>query len=103
MNNELIKKDLLDEVRQIIIEARNRVQQVVNSAMVQAYWQIGRLIVEDEQKGKARAEYGKKQLQQLSNQLTEDFGKGFDISNLRTMRRFYLAYPIRDTLCLELS
>lgn len=71
--------------------------------MVQSYWQIGRLIVEDEQQGQARAEYGKHQLEQLSKLLTAEFGKGFDITNLRHMRRFYLTHPIQETVSLELS
>ena len=71
--------------------------------MVQSYWEIGRLIVEHEQQGNRRAEYGKQQLQQLSQQLTERLGKGFDVSNLRNMRRFYQAFPIRETVSLELS
>lgn len=94
---------LLSAIKQVIAQARSQIKQTVNSAMVQAYWQIGRLIVEDEQQGKTRAQYGKAQLQQLSEQLTADFGKGFDITNLRNMRRFYLAFENRETLSLELS
>ena len=75
----------------------------VKQQMVQAYWQIGRLIVEQEQQGQERAEYGKQQLSHLSERLTNDFGKGFDVTNLRNMRRFYQAFPIRDTVSLELS
>ncbi len=71
--------------------------------MVETYWQIGRLIVEDEQNGQLRAEYGKQQLEQLSSLLTADYGKGFDVTNLRNMRRFYSTYPIRETLSPELS
>jgi predicted nuclease of restriction endonuclease-like (RecB) superfamily len=71
--------------------------------MVQAYWHIGRLIVEDEQQGQQRATYGKQQLQQLSEQLTREFGKGFDASNLRNMRSFYLCFPNRDALRHKLS
>lgn len=71
--------------------------------MVVTYWEIGHLIVEHEQQGQARAEYGKQQLEQLSKQLTNEFGKGFDMTNLRNMRRMYLAFPIRDAVRLELS
>ncbi len=71
--------------------------------MVQSYWEIGRLIVEHEQQGNRRAEYGKQQLKQLSQQLTERLGKGFDVTNLRNMRQFYHAFPIRDAVRLELS
>jgi hypothetical protein len=94
---------LLIDIKQIIEQARSQVKQTVNSAMVNAYWQIGYLIVEDEQQGNARAEYGKAQLKHLSKQLTSEFGKGFDVSNLRNMRRFYLAFENRETLSLELS
>lgn len=94
---------LVTEVRALIQTARQQVAQVVNSAMVQTYWQIGRLIVEDEQQGEARAAYGKQQLQRLSEELTQEFGKGFDVSNLRNMRRFYEAFPKRDALRPELS
>jgi len=71
--------------------------------MVQSYWQVGHLIVEHEQQGQQRAAYGKQQLQQLSKQLTLEFGKGFDASNLRNMRRFYMAFPIQETVSLKLS
>lgn len=94
---------LLGNIRQVIDQARTHVQQRVNLAMVQAYWDIGRLIVENEQQGRTRAEYGAGLLQQLSQSLTADYGKGFDASNLRNMRSFYLAFPNRDTLCHKLS
>jgi len=71
--------------------------------MVQSYWQIGQLSVEHEQQGSARATYGKKQLQELSERLTEYFGKGFDVRNLRNMRAFYLCYPMRNAVRTELS
>lgn len=94
---------LLAEITQIVANARKQVKQTVNSAMVQAYWHIGRLIVEDEQQGKARAQYGKAQLQQLSKQLTADFGKGFSSRNLRNMRAFYIAFPKWQTVSAKLS
>ena len=71
--------------------------------MVQAYWQVGYLIVEQEQHGKRKAAYGKQQLPQLAEKLQAEFGKGFDTSNLRNMRSFYIAYPIRDAVRPELS
>jgi predicted nuclease of restriction endonuclease-like (RecB) superfamily len=103
MTLDAINTQLLSAIRQIIEQARYRVQQTVNSEMVLAYWHIGRVIVEGEQQGQQRAAYGKQQLQHLSEQLTREYGKGFDISNLRNMRRFYQSFPIRDTLRLELS
>lgn len=101
INDELAP--LFTNIAAVIQHARQQVQQVVNSAMVQCYWQIGCLIVEHEQQGQTRAAYGKQQLQALSEQLTQQFGKGFDITNLRNMRRFYLTFPIRETVSLELS
>ena len=71
--------------------------------MVQAYWNIGREIVEEEQKGKGRANYGQALLNELSKRLTKEFGQGFDASNLRNIRQFYIAFPIRDALRRELS
>lgn len=102
LNSDFIIRETYDAVRNSIINAQNKVYNAVNSAMVQAYWEIG------EQIYKAcgdsdRAEYGKNLLKFLSEKLTSEFGKGFDESNLRKMRQFYIAYPIRDTLCPELS
>lgn len=94
---------LVSAITQQIEQARGQVRQTVNTAMVQSYWEIGRLIVEHEQQGNSRADYGKQQLQQLSQQLTERLGKGFDVTNLRNMRQFYLSFPIRDAVRLELS
>jgi len=71
--------------------------------MVDAYWQVGREIVEDEQGGRGRADYGKRILEGLSARLTGEFGKGYDPSNLRNMRSFFLTYPIRDAVRHELS
>jgi hypothetical protein len=86
-----------------IQQSRQQVQQAVNSAMVQCYWEIGRLIVEHEQHGKSRAAYGKQQLQTLSEQLTAEFGKGFDASNLRNMRSFYVCFPKWDAVSRKFS
>ena len=94
---------LLDSVRALLAQSRQNVVTTVNSVMVQTYWQIGYLIVEHEQQGQSRAEYGKALLKGLSESLTVEFGKGFDTSNLRYMRLVYLAFPIRDTVCHELS
>ncbi|PJG85610.1 PDDEXK nuclease domain-containing protein [Conservatibacter flavescens] len=97
------QEPLFHQIAQIIEQARHQVKQTVNVAMVQSYWEIGRLIVEDEQQGEKRAEYGKFVLQDLSKRLTAQFGKGFDVTNLRKMRLFYLAFPIRDAVRPELS
>jgi len=101
--NTELPTSLLTHVCHIIEQAKGQVKQVVNSAMVQAYWQIGQLIVEHEQQGKTRAQYGKAQLQELSGKLTAEYGKGFDERNLRNMRRFYLAFPMWNAVRTELS
>jgi predicted nuclease of restriction endonuclease-like (RecB) superfamily len=90
-------------IRQLIEQARGRVKATVNFTMVELYWSIGHRIVEEEQGGESRAAYGKVLLKQLAEQLTAEFGKGFDQSNLRYMRLFYQAFPIRDALRHELS
>ncbi|MBS9780980.1 MAG: DUF1016 family protein [Gammaproteobacteria bacterium] len=95
--------NLINTISQLIEQARNQVKRNVNNTMVQLYWEIGRLIVEDEQQGEQRAEYGKATLKHLSAELTKQFGKGFDVRNLRNMRNFYITFPKRNTLCTELS
>lgn len=99
----MIVNQLFVQISEIIEQSRSMVKHTINTAMVQSYWQIGRLIVEFEQNGNARAEYGKAQLHNLSVQLTEHFGKGFDVSNLRRMRLFYITFPKQDAVRLELS
>ena len=89
-------------IRNSVITAQSRIYSAVNSAMVQAYWEIGEQIYiacgENE-----RAEYGKGLLRYLSEKLTAEFGKGFTVANLRNMRQFYMMYQKRYTLCSELS
>lgn len=92
---------LYQEVRSILIEARQSAYRAVNFAMVQAYWRIGYLIVEHEQAGMERAEYGKALLEEVSVRLRTEFGKGFDVTNLRKMRQFYLLFSKRDALRLK--
>lgn len=94
---------LADSITLHIQHARDQVKRAVNTAMVQSYWQIGCLIVEDEQQGQERAAYGKQQLKQLSQVLTDRLGKGFDVGNLRNMRQFYLTFPNRDAVRSDLS
>ncbi|MDE1239702.1 PDDEXK nuclease domain-containing protein [Vibrio aestuarianus] len=98
-----IHNELLDSIRALLVDGRKQVAAAVNAAMVQTYWRIGRLIVEDEQQGETRAEYGKHVLKSLSVSLTEEFGKGFDARNLRNMRQFYLVFPIWNAVRTELS
>lgn len=102
-SNALNNPAILIEIKQVIEQARKQVKQTVNHAMVNAYWQIGRLIVEQEQQGATRAEYGKTQLALLSTQLTAQFGKGYSSRNLRNMRSFYLAFSKWQTVSAKLS
>jgi len=101
--SNIIKNDLIQNIKNLLIASRNQVVQTVNSVMVQTYWNIGKMIVEDEQNGETRAEYGKKQLQSISKTLTDEFGKGFDTTNLRKMRQFYLVFPNQDSVSLKLT
>jgi predicted nuclease of restriction endonuclease-like (RecB) superfamily len=94
---------LYRQVREILAAARDRAWQAVNTAMVEAYWEVGRVIVEEEQVGKGRADYGKRVVESLSEWLRADFGKGYDRSNLFHMRAFFLAYPKVDALRRQLS
>ena len=90
-------------IKEILDTARSRVYQTVNFEMVQAYWNIGKEIIEEEQKGKSRAEYGTSLLKGLSERLFKEYGKGFDESNLRNIRKFYIVFQKRDALRPELS
>jgi predicted nuclease of restriction endonuclease-like (RecB) superfamily len=91
------------EIKTLIEQSRSKIYQVVNFAMVQTYWQIGKRIFEEEQNGKERADYGTFLIENLSEQLTRDFGKGFDRRNLFYMRKFYSAFPIVNALRSQLS
>lgn len=88
---------LYKEISIILRTARANAYKAVNFAMVTSYWSIGQVIVEDEQNGNERAEYGKAVLEGLSKKLTAEFGKGFDESNLRYMRLFYQTFKNCDT------
>lgn len=91
-----------DEIRNILLSARNKVYQTANFAMVEAYWNIGKSIIE-EQGGNEKAEYGVGLLKELSRQMTQDFGRGFTVANLKNMRQFYLTFPNGYALRSELS
>ena len=112
MNNDKNEKGLINQqdveklyagIRNTLANARQRAYSAVNFAMVESYWLIGQQIVEHEQRGEARADYGKGLLKELAAKLSVEFGKGFDESNLRYMRLFYRCFPIRDTLRHELT
>jgi len=96
-------RPLLANLRGLIQDARKQILRSADVIQVQTCWEIGRHIVEFEQDGSDRAQYGKQLLPALAATLTEEFGKGFDVTNLRHMRGFYLAFPIRDALRRELS
>lgn len=89
----VVSLDFYDEIRSIVQSARSQIYTAVNTAMVESYWLIGKRIVEEEQHGKERAQYGQALLQTLSAQLTSEFGKGFSVANLKNFRQFYLTFP----------
>lgn len=94
---------LYQKVKEILDKARTAVYYAANFEMVKAYWDIGREIVQEEQSGKDRAGYGKHLIEEISNRLTKEYGKGFDRSNIWNMRQFYQTYPIFDAVRRELS
>jgi predicted nuclease of restriction endonuclease-like (RecB) superfamily len=96
----------VQDIREILAKARQNAYTAINFSMIQAYWQIGKRIVEQEQQGEKRAAYGEQVLKELSIALTTEFGKGFSSSNLRNFRQFYLTYPdeqICYTVCSKLT
>ena len=102
--SDIVKKDdLYVNIKTILQSARNNVYRQVNFIMVEAYWNIGKKIVDEEQNGENRAEYGSYLIKDISKRLTEDFGKGFSQQSIRNMRQFYNCFPIRSTLWSELS
>ena len=104
MENIIVNSNsLYEQIAGLIQSARKQVATQVNTALLTTYWNVGRLIVEDEQNSEHRAEYGKRVLVDLSKRLTKDFGKGFSSSNLHWMRELYIKYPICQTLSNKLS
>lgn len=96
MNKDLAlpyNSDFINDIKQIVAQARQKTYTAINSAMVDAYWQMGKRIVEQEQQGKDRANYGSQLLKSLSKELTTEFGKGFSANSLYYFRQFYLAFP----------
>lgn len=94
-----LRHEFYQGVANVLRNARRKACRAVNFAMVEAYWNIGRMIVEEEQRGKARAEYGKALIRSLSERLTSEFGAGFGVTNLAYFKQFYLTSPIFHTLC----
>ena len=100
--NELVDKSFYNQIKEILATARQKVYATANFAMVEAYWNIGKRIVE-KQGGETRAGYGANLISELSKLMTADFGKGFTASNLKNMRQFYLTFPNSYALRSELS
>lgn len=102
MENQLVNP-LISEIKDILDTARGNVAREVNNELLISYWKIGEIIVRYEQKDSIRAVYGEKTLRQLSKVLTDEFGKGFSVSNIQFMRRFYQEYEIQQTVSVKLS
>jgi len=107
MNSELINNDneinnIFDNIKELVINSRNRVYATVNTEMLNLYWNIGKAIMEIQQ-GDERATYGETVLEKLSQKLTNEFGKGFSKRNLERMRKFYIYFPIATTVLSQLS
>ena len=96
-------QDIYSEIKETLLQSRNQAYSAVNFAMVQAYWQIGRIIVEHEQNGSLRADYGKNMLQEISVKLQQEFGSGFSVRNLQQMKKFYALFPNTNALRSQLT
>ena len=94
---------LFSQIKQVLDEARRQVARTVNTTIVNAYWQVGKYIVEYEQQGKGRAQFGKDIINRLSQRLVKEYGGGFSAANLRYMRQFYLTFPICHALSDKLT
>lgn len=100
----ITNSNFIADIKALVAQSRQQVYAAINQTMVQTYWQIGKRIVEEEQHGEARAEYGKQLLKQLSAALTTEFGKGFSVQNLYYFRQFYVVFPeIFHTPCGNLT
>ena len=101
----LINKEsnFFERITGLLKQARNSVIRTINHTMIQTYYEVGKLIVEEEQNGKDRAEYGKQLIEELSVRLNQEFGKGFSVTNLKQMRSFYQIYSKGQTLSDEFS
>lgn len=99
-DNEINK--LYDDIKDLIDQSKNKIYKTVNTEMINLYWNIGKIIVK-KQNGQDRAKYGDYLIENLSNQLTNEFGKGFSTRNLKRMRKLYLCYPKRTTMLSQLT
>ncbi len=98
---DFVSNQLATKIKELLISARTKVLQTVNHTMVLTYFEIGRMIVEEEQNGKNRADYGKQIIKTLSERLTNEFGKGFSQRNLEQIRQFYSVFAKTQTLSAE--
>lgn len=103
MNRTVSNNQLYSKIAELLQVARQSVVRAVNQTMVYTYYEIGRMIVEDEQQGMERAEYGRQVLKELSVNLTTEFGRGFSQRNLEQMRLFYLTYSISQKSSAQLQ
>lgn len=106
MADGIIETSFYNDIRQILHSARSRAFSAINTAMVEAYWMVGKRIVEEEQLGEKRAGYGQELIKNLSKELQSEFGKGFSVANLKNFRQFYLTFAGDEkgyTLCSQLS
>lgn len=94
---------MIEEIKNIIISSRNKITYEINNTMLLAYWNVGRIIVENEQNGNIKAEYGKQVIKELSKELRKTLGSGFSVRNLFNMRKIYIIYPKFQTLSRKLS
>lgn len=91
-----LHQNIFNDIRRILDDARRKAFSAVNFAMVEAYWQIGKRIVEEEQRGGTRAEYGARLIMELARRLTQEFGRGFTEANLKNFRQFYLTFKDKE-------
>ena len=96
-------QDIYSEIKDALLLSRKQAYNAVNTAMIQAYWHIGRIIVEHEQNGSLRAEYGKAILQSISERLQQEFGNGFSVRSLQQMKKFYVMFPNTNALRSQLT
>ena len=98
MQSLTFNKKIIEDIKEVIVSSRQKVAYEVNNTMLLAYWNVGKIIVENEQNGNIKAEYGKQVMKELSKELRKILGSGFSVSNLFNMRRFYITYPKFQTL-----
>lgn len=101
--SDSIDKNLLENIKQIVLSARKKIYQKINQELILTYWQIGKEIVETEQKNNIDGQTSRQIILNLSKQLTNEIGKGFSRSNLFNMRKFYMEYPSVQTLSGHLT